>query len=743
MPDSKTRPNNGSTDMINHPPEKTILPDPTDVEIGTAELIMSGLTEGPLSIPDDPFIQNEPTGDGAPDMSSDLEEPGDSGPLSSGSADSFLEQTTREYVHITRARLVPGHDRYSTKKSGYPRSQKAEGIVRLGLEALVLTPQHDLSSSIGPIGKSVRSVVRSRINKNDQCFLRPCPLDPNHGGSVHGLESCAAGSIEGVREALNHLRTCGQWRTELVVMPFYDALMSSVSQQVDGGPTDYVTTFGPGNDGVTAGTSKTVTLPTTKIVDSPKKAEVTKAWPLSTLQFEHVYDESGMHFGCECVQARKAPQASVQSAPSEEALRGYVPEDGYVVDDVCYVGDLEDMEREIDAARSTDKGVLLLQEAGSMMSHCAAHARDADEFAFACGIAKFQLPSQPPLTLSERGGWVVEGESPPDAEGWSPDAYEDAFREGIEDGQAMWSPIDIGLSSWMHQLQSTPLGDPDRTAYLAGRFVAFLMYGGLAALVGELRHFDNYCDTPNHRTVAETTAALIGVTAAGAGVSTVERSALYKRIFGQQFTPSDVEMLAGLASIPFDEPWEDGYGGSSWADCAYQVQTLADWTGDFLSGEASAQDVLKRANSCETVSHNNARLHTKLGSNTYLDVGAGGGRIIGLNADKCRKAAAYALQALEQREHGINEPPKWPSPSRSRIVGAEGIDHFGHTAEDISYIMFGNGVHFNNYRSKVRDYADTYYRSPNNVLWEELQKTPANAIPITDILTTDKTHELL
>lgn len=591
------------------------------------------------------------------------------------------------------------------------RPQKAVGMQEL--KEVV----QDLMATFKTVRKpsDIESVAEWAYKNHSTIFARPCPVVPNHGQQVAGIESQrvpAADLGDELEKWMRQFHFHGCDGVEVIVMPKLQGSYSAVLTPSTPNRKGQVV-LGKGHDGVTAGTSQTVAFPLPPALElegelpDPTYYDITAKRAASGLftglkqktsedpsQAElEVVSDKGLHEekyrSSRYVQLRRAPEhQDIGAKPSEDAIQGHVPEDGFIPDEVVTVEDIQGLE----ALDDVDGNVLVLQPDGSLLSHAAAHARSNGWGFLASDVEDAYAPR------SSAGGWAVPGDSAPDIDSHDPADYEDTFWEGLRDAKHGWHKKDGWLGLHFHTFMSQPVMDPETTAYLAGRYVGWLVYAGMAACIGELRHIGDDCELrrscePSDQEEFEEAVSMLAYTALETDISSEhychgERSVYYETLRSQAPTLEGVAVAMERATWHFRggevtiDPdgyvrrrWDSAMGGEPWRACARAVQETAQVLADDGS---SFDDLLEQANRLENVQHNNDQLHTKFVSSKALDMATEGVNVYDLAG--LFRATDHSLRALGERGD-VDERPDplvpWTELPDLPILDLPVKDHLG------------------------------------------------------------------
>ena len=432
-------------------------------------------------------------------------------------------------------------------------------------------------------------------------FVRPCPIVPNHGGAVGGFQSQKVP----VKDAFAHVATMAMAikkagvDADIVVMPWLNAAYSGV-----GSPNGTIV-LGRGHDGVTAGGSETIVVPTipgvpmwvNHVVDDPLKVE-----------FEYVVDKSQDTY---MVQAREAPEHISVGRAVKGARPGFVPNGQMQIKNVYVVQSLDDL-GELENLKDNPEGLLIIQEKGSLMSHAAAHCRGAQITMVVDSPSNYAVGD---YITEISPGWVLKGQydAPPP---YDPADYLKEFMAGTTQKTA--TSTGLILSTFFHQWATSPLGDPGQTAFLAGAFVRSLLNNAAAVCIGEARHLkakrnDNAINNHAFREMFKKM---------NIPMAPDSRDMVYYQFHGCHTPLAKIAKVLWTAWQIHSRGWISGFGGPKWAEGSRSGFRLAS---ALLEESVNISDVIKYANELENAVHNGGNLFNKFSyAPTMLETGTAG-----------------------------------------------------------------------------------------------------------------------
>lgn len=499
-------------------------------------------------------------------------------------------------------------------------SQKARGLIRL------LQHRHEdtLPTAFIP-GGSHRPVIYAEMSKffksNDVpvLFVRPCPENPNHGGEVAGFQSEPVNKEKSIMHIWQVRQAIAKKdiKADIVVMPYIPSDISSVAA-----PGKYYV-WGLGNNGVTAGTSKTVVIPINP-TNHGHNFLLGAGYKPNEVEIEFIRDKQKKKVYCVQIRGASA-HLDIDPAP-EGAIPGFVPVGKMKVEKTYTVKDLNDL-GELEFLKSTDtEGLLVIQPTGSMLSHAAAHCRGA-KIAFCIGTPKINVGD---IVAEPASGWLVVGDV--EAKPYDPATYFSHFRRGFY-APVMWE--DMKLGTFFHQWATKPLGAPDEVAYLGGRYCKWLVQAGVTAFCGESRHV-NKVHSNGDWGGADIRKHYINMT----GNPDPPRSSILKTLKDSAVTMPDLLRVAVWTEMMFGLSWSGSFGGAKWRACAknaIKALTLID------EGKHVAQ-AITALNDLENGVHNGGRLFNKFQESLpWLDRATAGVSMSPIDAEYAAEIAAHAL----------------------------------------------------------------------------------------------------
>jgi hypothetical protein len=481
-----------------------------------------------------------------------------------------------------------------------PKSQKGKGIINawqaLGKDAMPPVALITTDESPKNAAKIAAAFFR-RIGGKD-CFVRPCPESPNHGGKVGGFESAKfstlAEIIQRVNDAQNAFRT-QKLNADLVLMPFVQSRISCVIA-----PKMYAI-FGRGHDGVTAGTSETVIVPLAAEDNFVDKVSAFTSMTENNYELEFVvsgekeygweYDTLKAHF----VQVRRSGNHKIVSAkPTADSLPGFAPFGGmivekvYVVKDLDNVGELENMNNE--------PGLLVIQPGGSMLSHAAAHCR-TKSIAFV--ISKDDNWVGRKIT-EIASGWITDDPNAFYSGAMSLNDYKDDFLKGFNEPFHKWN---VKLSVFFHDFLGQN-ANAEKGAYLAGRYAKWLAQAATVLCVGESRHTQQMHE--DGKITHAVNSAIRQIT--GGAKMSPSRDYIYEKLFDWNMSSEEMRKILTAAAHVFGEfAWSSSFGGSRWENCARNALAIVQ-----AVEAGNIVEACKYANLLENSVHNGGRLFNKV-----------------------------------------------------------------------------------------------------------------------------------
>jgi len=528
------------------------------------------------------------------------------------------------------------------------------------------------------------------------CFLRTCPLNPRHGV----LESIKVNDRDDFLR--QYRRLAGIMHEEdpdgcLMLMPFVTAVCSSVAALTHEGFNGYVT-FGPGHDGVTAGHGTQLSFPL--VDDYMSNALKHMGKDVSQVELEFVYGAignsdmenllphrtKGLLDGQSIRNARQyltqirgaAEHIDLAPPPRGVDIMGMVPQGEVIVADSIIMSGLEEvawLEENITA--DTPDGFVVVEPNGSLLSHICAHCR---------GVGIPYIITDTVATgdrwVEAAAGWVArDNDGVFEPAPYTPSVFADDFLAGIEFVNKHYRQQHGWLSTFFHQFVSTPMANPQHTAFLGGMFVGWLAKSVLALGAGEARHSHNL-NKNYHVAHALLPMAILrdGWTHVDNPVSDNFRGMFTRRSY--YFAVERSYLDWGVASKTLDflservfttkaqSGWSGGYGGKKWGDSCAAGARLCRAISQFKNAptEQNFSALVVEANACENAQHNNGFLFNKWLSQRAFDVGTKGWS---LQQDKGTLPATYlmAMQAIEIQYGGKPMPKEAIEFSATTEVG--------------------------------------------------------------------------
>ncbi len=499
-------------------------------------------------------------------------------------------------------------------------SQKARGLIRL------LQHRHGdtLPTAFIP-GGSHRPVIYGEMEKffkehpHPVLFVRPCPENPNHGGEVAGFQSEPVAKEKSILHVWKVRQAIAKkdLNADIVVMPYVESDISSVAA-----PGKYYV-WGLGNNGVTAGTSKTVVIPINPSQHGHNFL-LGAGYDPGQVEIEFIRDKKTKKVYCVQIRGASA-HLDIDPAP-EGAIPGFVPTGKMTVAKTYTVKDLNDL-GELEFLKSTDtEGLLVIQPTGSMLSHAAAHCRGA-KIAFCIGSPAIKAGD---IVAEPASGWLVVGDV--EAKPYNPATYFQHFRRGFF-APMVWA--DMKLGTFFHQWATKPLGAPDQVAYLGGRYCKWLVQAGVTAFCGESRH--TYRVMSNGDWGGD---AIRNHYIKMTGEPSPQRSSILNTLKESAVTMDDLLRVAVWTEMMFRLPWSGSYGGPKWRVCATNaVKAIR-----LIQEGTNVDAAITALNDLENGVHNGGRLFNKFKESlAWLDRATAA---IGMGVDDAPVAAEIAAHAL-------------------------------------------------------------------------------------------------
>ena len=472
-------------------------------------------------------------------------------------------------------------------------SQKAKGLLAISEHRHEDALRCESIPGDAPVPVVMALLAEWRNYHDGMLFVRPCPEVPNHGADVAGFQSEAVSvaalgpHVWKVRQAILKQGI----RADIAVMPYIPSDLSAVAA-----PRKYII-WGKGNDGVTAGTSETIVVPIQQD-DSYDRFIEHGGYSRNAVEIEFVRQKGG---NCYCVQIRSAGSHMDISPAPTGAVAGFVPGGKVKVKKIYVVKDLNDV-GELEKIKNADTaGLLVVQPTGSMLSHAAAHCRGSKIAFMIGGDAKVGD------TITEQAsGWVVIGNVK--ANPYNPGDYKKQFMRGLN-SELNFNAMKLG--TFFHQFATSPLNDPRRTAFYAGKYAKWLLQVGTTAFATESRHTNQIgCYSKGW---SELRSKLRAVFVHLTGKMEFQRRDILDTLKCANATLEDIRVVCDMSNAILSMNWiNSDYGGKNWVECNRHAIAAFDSidAGDF-------DGVIRALNLLENAVHNNGRLFNKFEESIY------------------------------------------------------------------------------------------------------------------------------
>jgi len=455
-----------------------------------------------------------------------------------------------EVIHV-HPNLYPGAD------GRVPRTQKARGIVELRenpIDELLggSTPKFALIQDHQQLLDFIENWKNAGV---PPVFCRPCPVRPRHGFVDSGPVQTPGELCDMWSAALSN-----DPEAELLLMAPIDASLSAIYT-----PTSL--SYGPGNDGATAGNQSQMIFhggPPQYTVD---KIAMGKGIADGEVPYvEVVYD--GMSVP-RIVQARSGPK--IDNQPD------FVPDRVVVKEIVLPNG--EDLIEWEQRAASFGEGTVIYHPGGNRASHYAIHCVNNN------------IPYI--TTFEPEVGRVIEptGALPP------PDVEQ--FLSGIMAGTSLDIDFDEAVQLMLFGLHTSAFNSTPLSWKISGMAAMQCLRLGAAACLGEYRHHQR-----GHKRLA--------------------RRQIFHNAFAD-FFGHQKRMVTAYRSFQYTR-WRSGYGGPKWGECAYQNLFLWMEIMEFVKSPTAqgASHVMDALNRAVNVAHNGGWLFNKFAPGALLDQAAQG-----------------------------------------------------------------------------------------------------------------------
>ena len=491
------------------------------------------------------------------------------------------------------------------------------------------------------------------------CFLRACPESPRHGV----IESIKCKNEADLLKNFTYLSGVMKKMDPdgcMLLMPFIEATSSSVMAlshpEVDETGKVIMSTdpetgldkpimfqgyniMGVGHDGITAGHGFNLGFPL-RVTDWDRDSMIMNGLSYAPthheLEFVFKMSEPRIVRGIMDYPKMKHNLAQIRGAPSHTPVHpppegvdtiGMIPQGEVVVQDFIIMSGLEEvawLEENITKEKCPE-GYMVVEPSGSRLSHIYAHCRGV-------GVPYVITPS---VTVGDRWveaamGWVVmDNENDFEPKPYSPAAYIDDFKDGVEMGNKYWRKQQGWFSTFFHQWVSLPMSKPQDVAFLAGMFCAWLPKAILALGLGEMRHARGLKTNANAELFATMTACI------GSGVwkkinNTAHldstRTHYYAAIEHIEVDWGDSAKMLRFLNKHYQKGWSSSYGGPAWGKSMLIGASLCDTIQAFSAdaNEATLGELIVAVNAAENAVHNNGALFNKWLSKHAFDAGTAG-----------------------------------------------------------------------------------------------------------------------
>jgi len=500
------------------------------------------------------------------------------------------------------------------------RTQKARGLLKLREEHAAniyggYTPQFALVQNEADLDRLIHSWLAACDAETStmQMFCRPCPVRPRHGFVDSGPVNNPAEMRALWKEA-----QANDPQAEMLVMAPVAASCSAIYT-----PTSI--SFGPGNDGATAGSDSQILfhgppsndLYLERMVDGKGIAEGEVPY------VEVVYDESG-----------KAHVVQVRSGPAISAEPDYIPHVVYPDNIVQPSG--EDLIEWEQMAADWEEGTVIYHPGGNRASHYAIHCVNNNI---------------PYITTFEpvmgRRLEPTEERAPIDTE---------QFYKGIMSGTSLNIKFEDAVKLMLFGLHTSAMNSTPFSWKIAGMAAMQCLRLGSAACLGEYRHHQRG--------------------------KRLARRQIFENAFSD-FFGHQKRMVTAYRSFNFTR-WRSGYGGPKWAECSHQNMFLWMEILEFMKEptEERAKHTLDAFNRAVNVAHNGGWLFNKFANGTMMDEAAEGRPHFFVNAIP----TVFRVAPTETFEPGW---ARMRRPRVLKVQDVEGVRTLLHVDESHNYTANG------------------------------------------------------
>lgn len=454
-------------------------------------------------------------------------------------------------------------------KSEAARTQKAKGILALpGNLSEMPVPSAWVYQL--PLTEEDRVEISGEIEKFGRLFCRPCPVTPRHGF----VDSRPVSTLEDIDQVVTETITADS-QAEIVFMPFLDAICSAVV-------TPCSISIGPGNDGATQG-RETLTLPLAGLARDEALEENAHITDCPYYEVVAVGDIDSSETA-KLVQIRNGTTPpsglpeGVDWVPAQTTVHDYIDVQTFGNDALAFEA----------AVRDAAPGTVILHPGGSILSHYSQHGM-LRNMPVIFGTKPHIGSILPPTVMTQ---------AEPDICG---------FLAGITTGTevCLTDSIQRGNVTRMALValhNASVLRGHSQGSRILGLSAFVLLRLAYAALLGEWRHKRK-------------------------GTNRQSRHDVYSRT---------LEDLEGFLETRTDVPkayrsfatakWKTGYGGLSWAECAFTSMQLERAIVAFCKDQTTSTmlAVIGAAHNVVNCAHNNGPFLSKYIPQSEFDYAARG-----------------------------------------------------------------------------------------------------------------------
>ena len=448
-----------------------------------------------------------------------------------------------------------------------PRTQKARGIFALRHDPISMilggnTPKFALIQTHSDLENFIQKwlehcTAEGWTTSQKPMFCRPCPVRPRHGFVDSGPVKSPTEIRELWQEAI-----ANDPEAELLVMPPIAASLSAIYT-----PTSI--SYGPGNDGATAGNDSQMIFHGEPAEDVLTRISDGKGIADGEVPYvEVVYDDES---------DAKPRIVQVRSGPKLSQDPNFVPYP-IVVKEVIQPNGEDLIEWEKRAAKFSE-GTVVWHPGGNKASHYAIHCDNNNipyitTFEPEVGETIAPTAEKPPLDVKQ-------------------------FYNGIMAGTALDIDFQDSVRLMLFGLHTSAFNSTPLSWKIAGMAAMQCLRLGSAACLGEYRHHQRR----NNR---------------------LPRRQIFHNAF-DDFFGHQKRMITAYRSFAHTR-WRSGYGGLAWAECAYQNMFLWLEMLEFMKepSESRARHIMDAFNRAVNVAHNGGWLFNKFAPAKLMDQAAAG-----------------------------------------------------------------------------------------------------------------------